>query len=95
MKAANVNSPVQNIMQRQTSRQAEHTYLQRLDHELVNQLTIVNFCCDKMRRHFAAKLETTIAVEIERIEKTIEECVRLLQQSEQQNPSGATDRMFG
>jgi len=83
------NLPIQDVAQRQNSRKAANANLGRFGHELANQLQIINFCCCEIRRHFPGKLDAAVTAEFYRIEKTVEECVRILQQGELQNHPGA------
>lgn len=57
--------------------------IRQLGHELANQLTVINLCCAKIRAHLPFAMDAANAAEFNQIEKTVEECVRLLQQVEQ------------
>jgi hypothetical protein len=52
--------------------------LRRLSHELVNQLTVINLSCFKIRGVAAVECEPGILVQLELIEKTVAEAAELL-----------------
>ena len=66
-----------------TRRKTAPAHIRHLGHELANQLTVINLCCGKIRAHLPFAVEAANAAEFNQIEKTVEECVRLLQQVEQ------------
>ena len=51
--------------------------------QTADQLTVINLCCGKIRAHLDLTADAANAAEFDQIEKTVEECARMLQQIEQ------------
>jgi hypothetical protein len=73
-------APEKNSMERISARNDPLAQIRNFSHELVNQLTVINLSCGKIRNSMPVPADESIAREFERIALTVEECVKTLEE---------------
>jgi hypothetical protein len=58
----------------------EPSVIDRMTHDIVNQLSVISLCCCELRRSFAEELESDQLLEFKRIETAVQVAANMLQQ---------------
>jgi hypothetical protein len=58
----------------------EPSAIDRMTHDIVNQLSVISLCCCELRSSFAEDLESDQLLEFKRIEAAIQAAANMLQQ---------------
>ena len=58
----------------------EPSAMDRMTHDIVNQLSVISLCCCELRSSFAEELESDQLLEFERIETAIQAAANMIQQ---------------
>jgi hypothetical protein len=72
-------TPVKTGVEGMSARNDPLAGIRSFSHELVNQLTVINLSCGKIRKSMPTLADESIAREFERIALTVEECVKTLE----------------
>ena len=62
------------------STRREPSAIDRMTHDIVNQLSVISLCCCELRSSFAEELESDQLLEFERIETAIQAVANMIQQ---------------
>ena len=62
------------------STRREPSAIDRMTHDIVNQLSVISLCCCELRSSFAEELESDQLLEFERIETAVQAVANMLQQ---------------
>ena len=63
-----------------TNTRREPSAIDRMTHDIVNQLSVISLCCCELRSSFAEELESDQLLEFERIETAIQAAANMIQQ---------------
>ena len=58
----------------------EPSVIDRITHDIVNQLSVISLCCCQLRGSFAEELESDQLLEFERIETAVQAAANMIQQ---------------
>jgi len=58
----------------------EPSIIDRMTHDIVNQLSVISLCCCELRSSFAEELESDQLLELERIETAVQVAANMIQQ---------------
>ena len=62
------------------STRREPSAIDRMTHDIVNQLSVISLCCCELRSSFAEELESDQLLEFKRIETAIQAVANMIQQ---------------
>ena len=62
------------------STRREPSAIDRMTHDIVNQLSVISLCCCELRSSFSEDLESDQLLEFERIETAIQAAANMIQQ---------------
>ena len=58
----------------------EPSVIDRMTHDIVNQLSVISLCCCELRSSFAEELESDQLLEFKRIETAVQVAANMIQQ---------------